>query len=715
MIYAKTVQETISSDKKLTDWANEPTILQLKTDYASAKTAHDVQIAKIANWNDQLEIKGKAKPPAAKNRSQVQPKLIRRQAEWRYSALSEPFLSSDKLFEVTPRTFEDHDGAQQNELVLNWQMDTKLNKVKFIDDFVRSTVDEGTSVVRVGWKRVVKKIKKPAPVFTYYEAETEEQVQELELALAMSLEDPRTYNESVSPEVKAAVEYYKETQAVTYAVQTGEELIEEDLVVFNNPTVEVKNPVNVCFDPSCQGDIDKAMFAVESFETCKADLMLDPKYKNLQHVNWEGNTPVTNSEYETNTPNDFSLTDTLRKRVVAHEYWGLYDIYGNGELEQIVACWIGNVMIRMELNPYPDNKIPFVLVPYLPVKRALYGEPDAELLEDNQKILGALTRGMIDSMARSANGQQGFAKGFLDPVQQRKFDNGENYAFNPNMPPALGHVEHSYPELPQSVMAMLAMVNQDSEAMSGVKSFSGGLSGQAYGDVATAIRGVLDASAKREMSILRRLAKGMGEIGQKIMAMNSVFLSETETIRITNTEFVSVQREDLIGNFDLKIDIATAEVDEARAQDLSFMLQTIGPNTDKSILMTILAEIARLKRMPKLAHTLKSWKPEPNPLAEKLQELEIAKMEAEIAKIQAETARLGADANLKEAQADAANLDFVEQEGGTKHARDLEKQAGQARGNQDLEITKALVSREPSASSKNIEAAVGYNQLSANI
>ena len=37
-----------------------------------------------------------------------------------------------------------------------------------------------------------------------------------------------------------------------------------------------------------------------------------------------------------------------------------------------------------------------MLVSYLPTKNELYGEADAELLGDNQRILGATTRSMID-------------------------------------------------------------------------------------------------------------------------------------------------------------------------------------------------------------------------------------------------------------------------------------------------------------------------------
>ena len=69
-------------------------------------------------------------------------------------------------------------------------------------------------------------------------------------------------------------------------------------------------------------------------------------------------------------------------------------------------------MIRLEENPYPDKKLPFVIVQFLPSnENSIYGEPLAELLKDNQDIVGAVQRGMIDLFGNSANGQQGIVKG----------------------------------------------------------------------------------------------------------------------------------------------------------------------------------------------------------------------------------------------------------------------------------------------------------------
>lgn len=704
----------VGTQYKMTGWANEPSLQILKQDFESSKPAHDLQQGKIDNWVNQLQVKGKAKPVKVKGRSAVQPKLIRRQAEWRYSALSEPFLGTKKLYSVSPATFEDEFAAKQNELVINHQFRTKLNKVNFIDAYVRATVDEGTSIVRVGWKRHTKTVKKTVPVWEHYEMRVEEEAAILQSALEMAESNPRIYDEQTAPAVKAAVDYYRESGTATTAVQVGERVVTEELVIENRPDLELMNPANVYIDPSCGGDFSKAMFVIFSFETSRAELQKETgRYRNLDRVNWEGNSPMTDSDHQTSTPSDFGFNDAARKRVVAYEYWGFFDVEGDGNLVPFVATWIGDTVIRMEENPFPDEKLPVVVTTYLPVKREVYGEPDAEMLEDNQAILGAVSRGMIDSMGRSANGQQGFAKGMLDPLNRRRFDNGEDYEFNPNLTPNAGVIDHTYPELPQSAMLMLQLQNQEAEALTGVKSFSGGLSGSSYGDVATGIRGVLDAASKREMSILRRLVSGIVDIGNKIIAMNSAFLSEKEVVRITNSKFVTVKREDLKGNFDLTVDISTAEVDEAKAQDLGFMLQTLGPNMDPSITMTILAEIAALKQMPVLAENLRTWKPQPDPVAEEMKQMELEKMRLELAVLQSEVALNQARAQKDLAIVDQANLDFVEQESGTKHAREVDKQKAQARGNQSLEITKAMTKATKEGEKRpDLEAAVGYNRIS---
>lgn len=697
----------------LTDWVKEPTLSDLKADLEASVPSHNAMVGKVKHWLDLLkaEKKGDSKKD---NRSKVRPKIIRRQAEWRYSALTEPLLSSENLFDVKPVTYEDQKGSVQNALVLNHQFRNKLNKVRFIDSYIRTNVNEGSAIIRLGWNRVVKQVPKDVPVWLYVEPYSQEQIDALDQAMALKQANPREYDEYVPEELKAAVEYTEETQVPCLAILQGYETQMEDVIIDNRPTIMIMDQENVFIDPSCGDSIEDARFVVVSFETSKSDLMKQPNiYKNLDRVNWNTADLVSDTQHASRTPNDFNFKDVLRKRVVAYEYWGYADIHGTGELVPIVATWIGSTIVRLQENPFPDGKPPFVVTNYMPLVHELRGETDAELLEDNQEIIGAMMRGVIDLMGRSANAQQGFAKSMLDPVNMKRFREGRDYEFNPNVDPRMGHIQHTYPEIPNSVLQILGIQNQEAEALTGVKSFAGGLSGEAYGDVAAGIRGVLDAASKREMAILRRMAHGLEEIGRKIISMNQVFLSEEEVVRITNEEFITVKREDLAGEYDLIVDISTPEIDQKKSQDLAFMLQTMGPNMDLSITKMILSEICRLQRMPVLAKAIETYEPTPDPIMEEMKKLELDKLRMEVEDLRAKTMLNKAKAAKEAAEAAALDLDSENDATGVKHARAMEATSAQAEANQNLEITKALTkSRKQGEQGPNVEAAVGWNELS---
>ena len=255
---------------------------------------------------------------------------------------------------------------------------------------------------------------------------------------------------------------------------------------------------------------------------------------------------------------------------------------------------------------------------------------------------------------------------------------------------------HTYPEIPNSAQYMLDLQNMDAESMTGVKAFNSGISSDGLGQVAAGIRGALDAASKRETGILRRLSKGMAEVGRKIISMNAEFLDDEEIIRVTNENFVAIRRDDLSGNFDLRVDVSSLEEDNVKAQELAFMLQTMGNTIDPGMSKIILRDIARLRKMPELAKTIENYEPQPDPMQQQMQQLEMQKIQAEIKKLEAEALENMAEAGLDQAKArqanavaDQANLDFVEQESGVKQERDKELHGEQARSNMQLEAFKS--------------------------
>jgi len=644
--------------KGLPDWDNLPTIKDFSNDFDNAKPAHETQTTKIKTWIDNLNVEGSAKIKKVKGRSSVAPKLIRKQAEWRYASLSEPFLSTEDIFNTAPVSFEDKQAAIQNGLVLNNQFNTKINKVSFIDEYIRTAVDEGTVIVQTGW-----------------DFEEEERV----------IQEP-VFRTQVVTDIRKRAELQIAGQPPVEQIQIGTRPVTKMVTIRNQPTVEVLNYKNVVIDPSCHGDMDKARFVIKSFETSISELERDDRYFNLDRINLSETTVLGAPDHESDDVTNFNFEDDARKLFVAKEYWGYWDIEGDNKLVPIIATYVNRTIIRMEKAPFPDKKLPFVVAQYLPVRKSVYGEPDGMLLEDNQKVVGAVTRGMIDIMGRSASGQMGIRKDALDVTNKRKFDKGMDYEFNGNVDPRQVFHMHTYPEIPKSAEVMLNMQNAEAESLTGVKAFHNGISGAALGSTATGIRSALDATSKRELDILRRLAEGIKQIGRKFISMNAEFLDEEEVVRVTNEQFIKIRRDDLEGNFDLKLSISTAEADNEKAQELAFMLQTMGNNIDPGISKMVLTDIARLRKMPTLSKQIEDYEPQPDPVAQQKALLEVELLKAQVFNEQAKGKENAVDVGLKAAKtqteqakaknlnsdADKKDLDFLEQETGVKHQRDLD-------------------------------------------
>ena len=648
---------------KKPNWKKIPTVEDLKADLTSAQPSHQAHCDKIDKWLKKLagEVQASAKP--VKGRSQVQPKLIRKHAEWRYSSLEEPFLSTKDLFDIDPMTAEDVNGADENEILINYQWNTKINKVRFINEYIRTAVDEGTVIVQVGWLHEKEKRKVNVAIRL-----TPEQLQ-MKL-YAMVSQGQLTQEEAIA-KMQDPNEYVQWVKR------------EQEYVKHNHPVVRICEYDRVIVDPTCEGDIEKAQFVIVPTETSISELLKDGTYDLSELFTDSTMSEIDKSKLDDDTfystfsssqrdkqLNPFTFKDVARKKLTMYEYYGYWDVDGDNKTRAIKAVWIGNTLIKLEELPFPDNKLPFVLVQFMPERKSIYGTPDGKLIEDNQDILGAVLRGIIDIMGRSANGQQLLAKDFLDPINQLKYDKGENAYFNPGKDPRLSVHMQTFPEIPNSAMQMIELLNTDAESLTGVIAFNTGISGQALGNTATGVRGALDSASKRELGILRRLSQGIEQIGRKIIAMNSEFLTDEEVIRVTNREFRTIKKDDLAGDYDLRVNISTAESDNQKIEKLAFMLQTLGQNMGIDLLQLILADIAKLQKMPELAEKIAAYQPQPDPMAQKLQELEIRKLETDIEKTQADIADKYARAgeNKIDAEMKAAKVDEIRANTRMKHS-----------------------------------------------
>jgi hypothetical protein len=516
-------------------------------------------------------------------KSKIVSKDIKKQLEWMLPSITDPFLSSQNVIKCNPITFEDAASAKQNELLLNTQFCRKFPRYNFINKAIRVLATEGTLVVQTGWD--------------YEDEEVEEEVEVIKV-------DANGY------------EYMDvEAEVVTKVIR-------------NQPTAVVCRNEDIFIDPTCMDDIDKCQFVIHRYETSLSALRADGRYKNLDQVGKSQHDINNETDYYREDLTYFEFKDEPRKKIVVHEYWGNYDIDGDGEVEAIVCAWVGNTIIRLESNPYPDQKPPFIIVPFNPIPFQMFGEALAENIGDNQKVKTAITRGIIDNMAKSNNSVVGIRKGSLDLSNKRKFLQGKNFEYNGN---PNDFWQGGYNQLPSSVFDMLGMMNNEIESQTGTKSFSGGISGNSLGATATGARGALDATATRRLNLVRNISENLIKpLMRKWMAYNSEFLEEEEVVRVTNDEYVPVRKDDLQGRVDIDISVSTAEDDAAKRQELSFLLQTLGPNEDPTVRRMLMGDMYELMKMPDKAEAIRNYQPQPDPMQQQMQQIELMKMQLEL-------------------------------------------------------------------------------------
>lgn len=741
-VLPQTNKSPLNSQEKVKVKINKNEILKnLKADFEASKRLKSRNDSKINTWR--REYNGELYGNEKKNRSKFVYRLIKKQSEWQHAGLVDPFVSTPDIIRAKPVTWEDKEVSPKIEILLNTQFCRQFDRFNFMNKAIKVLDQEGTVVIRTGWEYKEKVIKEqifeeqPNPDFIMLQeqamaiqANLEQiapMVEQSKNSLAMLEQQGLSVDQAVAsgvidPQVVAgtqqmmaeAANLEQQLQALQEQLQSIPQTIEVPRIierlkpVCNRPTAMVCRNEDIFIDPTCQDNMDNCQFVIYRYETDMTTLKRAGVYKNLDKVSHT----LRDSEYVSKTRDDegydssFEFSDIARKKVVVHEYWGNYDIDGDGEAEAIVCTWVNDVIIQLRDNPFPDKQPPFIVVPFNSIPFSLYGESNAELLSDTQKIQTAIIRGLIDNMAMSNNGQKGVRNGALDEYNRVKFLNGENFEFNgtPN-----DFYDGHFNEFPSSTFNMLQMLNAEAESITGVKNFYQGMHSSSLGSTATATTAIMDSAAARRLNIVRNIAENMVKpILRKWLAYDAEFLDEETQYRITNEEFIWLKRDDLGARIDIDLAISTSEDNKATASELSFLLQTIGPSEDPNLRKMIIADICDLYKKPELAKSIREYVPQPDPLAQRLQELQIQMLEAQIENERAKGGRAEIDSRLKEAKTktelakaaniesntDSTDLDYLQKFYGVnekaKQANALEMEAAKHKFNMDKENLKLL-------------------------
>jgi len=632
-------------DPLWTGWCNAPTYKDLKADYDAAETSHSEYVSRLEI--NRLNLQGGKAVKARTGKSKHRPLVIRKNAEWKYPMLSEPLLNTEDMYKIRSRTAEDKAAAEQNETLLNYYMSVTTDKVQLVDEATRTFTDEGTVIIKTGWysEEEEVEVEKEFPVY----ASAEESLMMLQQAVQSG---------QMPPEQAQAMLQSGEP------VQTGTEikLVPEMRLVENHPLYTVCQNENIILDPTCDGVKENLKFLIHEYETDISTLRDQEyireyiklsdgteevrevgMYHNLDKINLDADEELTYSNnYKKKNDDEFQFSDDARKKLIAYEYWGEWDVHGDGSTEAIVGTWIDNVLIRLELNPFPHKEIPFSIAAYMPIQGELRGQPDGELLIENQDMIGKMMRAANDITSTNAIGQKLVNEQlFSNSSEWDSFEAGNDARYQANLDPKSAIYQMNVEKVDPSVFQMIELYTADAEQMTGTRGANGGGgSSGAYQNQAS-VRSSLDASAKRELGILRRFVnQAFNDMGRKTISNQQVFASTEETLRITSGDYITIRREELAGQFDLIIDVSTPEAEAAKAEQLMKMMQTNQANMDPGLQKIFYTDLLRLWKMPEAEKAVEEYEPQPDPAAEEMKRMQLENAKLENQKLQMEIATL---------------------------------------------------------------------------
>lgn len=567
----------LQEEKKVKIKLDDEAVLRIaQANIARSKKAKTDIEAKQRKWKQMYD----AEPQAGiSGRSKFVSKDTKKNLHWFIPNAMKPFMSSDDIVEAIPRTADDVKRAASQATLLNFQFSNEFDKYDFLWQSLFVMGSEGTVVARTGWD---------------FEEEPEQipfkgTMQEYQMLLAdgakfvgdiktEAITVPQQNPNPIMPPIPLRVDVVSGTIEIMKTIKS-------------RPTAAVIRNENFYIDPAAT-TIDTAEFTAEDIDMIMSDLRENEKtaenpkgiYKNIDKITTNAadkNTSTLAAERETErrsygSNDDEESTDESMKKVKITEYYGRIDVDQDGIAEHIVISFVGNTVIRLEANPFPDNKPPYVAVPYSPRAFSFWGDAMAAFIEDTQQIKTAIMRTFIDTMAHSTNGVKHTLKGSLDPVNKRKLrisKIGDVIEWNDANSLGAYRMEAKN-DIPQSMMSMFELFTAEGENESGITRYNQGLDARSLNKTATGISAIMNQSQMRIWETTSRFAEEyIKKLFRKWIAYNQAFLTDEVAVRIAGNRFENILPDDIGGNYDLSINVAIAGSSQEKAQNIVQLMQ----------------------------------------------------------------------------------------------------------------------------------------------
>ena len=569
-------------------------------------------------------------------RSKIVMKDVKKAIKSMSPSIIEPFITTASIVSAKPSKIGNEQKAGYISDILNYQYQNNFDKLEFITSISTILPKEGTVFIRTGWAY--------------------EEKQESKVLSRISIDE---INAMKKQNIKG-ISNINDNKDGTFDVT-----LKRTITKNNCPTAVICKNEAITTDPTAQSFKDSKFITYE-FEMSLSDLKKQSNIYDHQPITEELISNVVSASmypdtalggqrdidnYNSGVDYNFNFAEKTSKKIKLIEYWGEYDIDGSGVNEQIVCVWIKGTdkILRLDKNPYPDGEIPFVSCQYNFEPFTIWGDGLADVMSDGQQIHTAIMRGFIDNMSLANNGQKLIQKGAIDYINLAKLQRGEKYIEVNNID---GVRDGSYNNIPPSAFNIYSMVTDENERLSGVTKSIDSLDSATIGRSASGMSMATNTAQRHMVILVQVIADMYRDMFTKWASYDVAYLDAEQAFEIAG-KLVPLDKNQLTDDIKVEIQVQLDSQNQQKIQQINMMLQQAHMYEQQmppQVVPLLMGEFFEALGKFEEANNIRNYQPQPDPIAQQMQQLQIQKLQAEIALLNAQAGLSGAKSSEAESK-----------------------------------------------------------------
>jgi len=630
-------------------------------------------ISKIINLRGKIKIYKKMIGLDLNPDEKVKGKIGKKQSLTLINKLSSPFKTRNNICTCEPTNGISDFKASLDEKLINQLWRTNKFSKKHISNIINSMVFDGTTFIEVGWKY----------------KELDEVLLEIE-------------GKEIPEQINIMVEQSNgELEIVT--TDDKIQVIKKDKEV-NEPFVDVHTIDDVIYDFKAKKDKPLSWFMIEqqySYEELLLNDLIDDDLAKKIYNKAKKSEAIDETD---------DIDDDKKNKISIVKYYG-YEQKDTKNIPILALC-IKTDNDNFEIVKKIEEPLPFRDIPIVPIKlfdidTKIHGYPLEWAIMSEDKFNHSIKRAIVDNLSNSNYNRTFYKKDSLTPkgvkdylgnkplIEVRTRDRIQDVIQQGNFNP-----------LPQSIFALLQQTDYEASAITGVNQTVQGIGSTDLKAPASNFAQLMQNTNTRLDDFISNITDALKTVFMMWSKCFAEYYDDNDILKILNINMADIrmaQLQDKIEKFgindldpqtaqkakiflakeiekkislknpmyDIVFNIASDGLKQARANQDMVLIQQLAPLAQTGAIgveqiKLVLSDMAENMERYKLSDSIKKYKPQPDPIAQQMAQLELQAKQAEIQEKMGKTQKevqLAANAEARteltkvKAQKDAATFD----------------------------------------------------------